>query len=109
MKEAPLYNDAIQLARWICANLRADAPVGRRVHHAALDLVEHVTLALHGLDREVEVDLADRAAARLRALLRLAFELDLLVEAGLLHAAAMLDRIGRQIGGWRRHLDGGNL
>ncbi len=62
MKEAPLYNDALQLARWIGENVQSDKPMGQRVHFTAVELLEHVTLALQCLDREEEVMMADRAA-----------------------------------------------
>lgn len=103
-KEAPLHNDCLQLARWVATTIDPTLPTGRRAHELAIELVEQVALALHGYDREESVENADRAAARLRVVLRLCLEVGLVSDGGLLHTAEQLDRIGRQIGGWQRHL-----
>ncbi|HNC99783.1 MAG TPA: hypothetical protein PKW90_26885, partial [Myxococcota bacterium] len=96
----------LQFVRWLTTVLPADAPVARRAHEVALELVEHVHLALSGFDPDIEVEAADRAAARLRALLRVALELGLISDGALLHGARLLEGIGRQLGGWQRYLRG---
>lgn len=106
MKPTPVYNDSLQFVRWLTSVLSADTAVGRRAHDVALDLVEHVHLALSGFDPELEVEEADRATARLRALLRVALELGLISDGALLHGAKLLEGIGRQLGGWQRYLRG---
>ena len=104
MKEAPLHNDAIRLNVWLAPNLKGDAEIVHRARIAALDLLEHVALALQGFDREEEIHQADRALARLRVHLRVLYELDTLPEAQLLHVHGLMDGIGKQLGGWQRRL-----
>ena len=109
MTEAPVYNDSIQFAKWLSANLQNDHPAARRTHEAAVDLVEHIHLALCGFETPMEVESADRSTARLRALLRLSRELGLISDGALLHGARLLEGIGRQLGGWQRKMQQATL
>ncbi len=106
MKEAPLYAEAHDLARWIVENVPHDAPLPRRLHESSIDLLESVVLALKKHEREARIDEADSICVRLRACLRLACDTRTIDERRLLHLAERLDSIGRQIGGWKRRLAG---
>lgn len=110
---APLFVHCFDLAAWLLHRLDRDAE--ERASHRmlaeclrgdALALLESVSLALKGFEREVEVERADSSLARLRVHARLAQEMGLLQEGAFLHLTERLDPIGRQIGGWRRSLDG---
>ena len=104
MTEAPLFVQTLALAQWLLANFAGEDPLARRVHGNALDLLDHVVLALKGFGREEQVDEADRSAALLRVHLRLALELRRLDEDRYLYLAEEMDGIGRQIGGWQKRL-----
>ena len=109
MKEAPLYVQTHDLARWLLQNLAPSGPLEARVHEGALSLLDHVVLALKGFDRERNVDGADAATALLRTQLRLARDLDHIDDRQLLFLTRELDSIGRQIGGWLRRLESDSL
>jgi hypothetical protein len=109
VKEAPLFAQSLSLSQWLLQNLAVPSPLRERIHAHALDLLEHLTLALKGFDREEHVEQADRTAARLRVMLRLAHELGQLDEERFLFLAEQLDGIGRQIGGWQRRLASGTM
>lgn len=96
MKEAPLFAQSLALAQWLLQNLTIVSPLRERIQGHALDLLEHLTLALKGFDREERVDQADRSAALARVTLRLAHELGQLDEDRFLFLAEQLDGIGRQ-------------
>lgn len=108
-QEAPLLVQSLDLARWLVAHLDAPPAVTARIHRHALDLLEAVTWALRGFEREQQVESADRSAAALRVHLRLAWHLGALDDARHLFLAEQLDSIGAQIGGWLRRLESDTL
>lgn len=67
--------------------------------------MEHVVLALEGIDRLDHIDDADAQLILLRTQLRLAAATDHMTEAQMLHALTIADRMGRQLGGWQRSLE----
>ena len=110
-RDAPLYVDAHDLARWVLERTSSWPPerdrlLGLPLASAACELVCEVSLALtfpHGRPRHLER--ADRALVRLRVLLRLARDLALVSSGGHRFAAGRLRVIGRMIGGWRKRVD----
>lgn len=108
MRRAPLHSDALALAAGLLDAID-DAPRHRvlrdRIGRGALRLVDAVVLATTGIERLANLHHADAEVATLRAHLQLALELGLLPEDFVLDAAAVTDRIGRQLGGWLRKLD----
>ena len=103
---APLFTDTFALATWLVERRGGSADVlPRRVLEVAVRLLEDVTAALKGRDRHERLSAADEGLLTLRTLLRLDAATGGLTEAQLLHALELADRIGRQIGGWQRHLD----
>ncbi len=105
MKAAPLYVDTSRLCAWLLERLGGCEDVlARRLCSTALDLLEHLTLALKNRGREERIDGADEDLIVLRVELRLAGNLDLLTERQVLFALELADGIGRQLGGWRRSL-----
>ncbi len=105
MKAAPLYVDASRLCAWVLERLGArDDVLARRLCATALDLLEHLTLALKNRGREERIDGADEDLIVLRLELRLAGTVGLLSESQVLFALEQADAIGRQLGGWRRSL-----
>ncbi len=105
MKEAPLFVDASRLCAWVLQRLGGDDRVlSRRLCSTALDLLEHLTLALKRRDREDRIEAADEDLIALRVELRLAAATELLTERQALYALEQADVIGRQLGGWRRSL-----
>jgi hypothetical protein len=106
LSEAPLFVQSFDLAAWLATNVPAESEVARALHRDALALLDHVVLALKGVDREHHLERADELAALLRVRTRLAQRVGLLGERQLLFLAQELDGIGRQIGGWMRRLAG---
>lgn len=106
MKHAAVYTQTFDLVTWLLRHVEG-GPVAAALHVDALALLDHVVLALKGFDRRRHVDEADAVNAVLRVRLRLAHELDIIDERRLLFCAERLDEIGRQLGGWIRHLDRG--
>lgn len=105
MKAAPVYVDASRLCAWILKHFGArDEVLARRLCTTALDLLEHLTLALKNRGREERIESADEDLIVLRLELRLAGAVDLLDESQVLFALEQADGIGRQLGGWRRSL-----
>lgn len=100
---APIFSDACALCEWLLGRLGDDPRVlSRFLCRDALRLVRAVTLALKGRDRPRRLAEADERLIVLRTELRLAAATDYLTEAQMLHALAIADRIGKQIGGWQR-------
>lgn len=110
-KDAPLYVEAHDLARWVSERAGAWADRGgrhlaARVGDVACSLLEAVALALtFPVGRASHLAEADRAIVRLRVLLRLARELGYLSPGGLRFACERLQTAGRMVGGWRKRLD----
>jgi len=103
--QAPLFVDALALNQWLLERFATAAhPLEQRVLRLALDLLECLTLALKGRNRDLRIEQADELLIRLRVLLRLA------ADSGRLHAdqyayvLGRIDSIGRQLGAWRRSL-----
>lgn len=109
MREAPLFIGAYDLHGWLLDRL-GETPrhpeVCRGVLEHSRGLLEALVLALSGFERGERLIRADEHAACLRAHLRLAADKGLLAESQHLHASRAVAELGRQIGGWRRALDG---
>ncbi len=110
MKQAPVFIRAYDLHLWLLDHLAggSDLTEMRRVilHHSRI-LLEAVSLALSRFDTRRRIAEADERVTLLRVHLRLATERRLLNDRQLLHANKILSDIGRQIGGWRKSLEGG--
>ncbi len=103
--EAPLFRDTFALCEWIQARLQnRPQPLARALCGNALRLLEAVTLALKKREREDRIEEADERLIALRLQLRLAARLGLLEDRQGEFALFEADRIGRQIGGWRKTL-----
>lgn len=106
MKEAALYVASFDFAAWVLSHLDGSGALAGAIHNDALTLLDHVVLALKGVDRRHHIDEADATNALLRVRLRLAHQLELFDERRMLFLIEQLDDIGRQLGGWLRRLDG---
>lgn len=109
--EAPLYVRAHDLAVWVARTTAAWPPSARDLavaaRAAARELAVAAALALtFPADRPAHLRRADEGIVRLRELLRVAVDLDVLKREGLRHAAAELADIGRMVGGWRKRIAG---
>ncbi len=115
MKEAPVFVRAYDLHSWLLDRLdavvdRADdsarfPELARCVLRHSERLLNAVSLAVARFERDLHLVVADEQATLLRVHLRLASEKELLDDRQLLYATSELSDIGRQIGGWRRHLE----
>ncbi len=109
-RDAPLYVEAHDLARWIVERTNAWASRDERhlaplVTRDACDLLSAVSLALtFPATRATHLEEADHGIVRLRVLLRLAQGLGLLSTGGLRFASGRLSVMGRMIGGWRKRV-----
>ncbi len=109
MKESPIFTCSYDLHAWLLdrfAEAQRCPPVCRAVVHHSRALLEAVTLALLRFDTAERLVEADQHTALLRVHLRLAAEKELIDDRQLLHANGLLRDVGRQIGGWLKHLDG---
>ncbi len=103
--QAPLFVDALALNQWLLERFATAAhPLEQRVLRLALDLLECLTLALKGRNRELRIDQADELLIRLRVLLRLAADSGRLRADQYGYVLGCVERIGRQLGAWRRSL-----
>ncbi len=109
-KDAPLYVETHDLACWVLQRAhswpqRGDDQLSRLAAGAACELVISVSLALtFPPTRADHLECADHAIVRLRTLLRLAGQLELLSAGGLRFASGRLREIGRMVGGWRKRV-----
>jgi hypothetical protein len=103
--KAPLYTATYDLAAWLLGHLgkRADY-LSRNTCDRCLRLLDCMVLALKDRDRWEHLEEADEILIGLRQRIRLAHDDGLLDERQAWHALGMADNIGRQIGGWQRHL-----
>lgn len=102
---APLYRDATRLYEYLAPICSSDPrPLSAALQTGALRLAEAIVLALKDRDRDQRLDEADERLLLLRLHLRLGESTKLLTSGQALHAAAIADEIGRQLGGWRKKL-----
>ena len=84
------------------------ASLTQRVENLALAMLEDLTTAaFNKARRERALRSADERLNRLRVLVRLARELEVLGPAAYEEGSARLGEAGRLIGGWRRRASGG--
>ena len=108
MKESPIFTRSYDLHTWLLGRfekIRGYRPLCRAVADHSRGLLEAVTLALLRFDTAERLIEADQHVALLRVHLRLAAEKELIDDRQLLHANGLLRDVGRQIGGWLKHLD----
>ncbi|MCI0666942.1 MAG: hypothetical protein L0Y43_02690 [Methylococcaceae bacterium] len=105
-QQAPLFTDAFSLCEWLLQHFEeyTDA-LSKRICRHGMDVLDFITLALKGYAREERLELADETLIRLRIGLRMAAARQRLNDQQLFHAISLIDRIGRQIGGWQRALN----
>lgn len=106
--DAPLYVESHDLGRWLiekASSWPVDAHLGALVTAAGCDLATAVSLALtFPASRAEHLCEADTSIVRLRTLLRLAKDLNLMSPAGLRYAHGRLQAIGRMVGGWTKRV-----
>lgn len=100
---APLFVHSFDLAAWMLGHFGAGTDtLSRELSAKSLLLLDLVTLALQDRDRDLRLADADELLVALRLRLRLAEQLGTLDERQLMHALALVDSMGRQIGGWQK-------
>lgn len=103
---APIYVDAFSLCEWVLGRLDGRPGVlAGALCRLSLRLLTALSLALRDRRRDAQLAAADECLLTLRVLLQLAHKRGLLTEEQLVHALDLADRVGRQLGGWRRALD----
>ncbi len=119
MKEAPVFVRAYDLHSWLLDRLdgaikgsedsakekRCFPELRRSVLRHSRRLLNALSLAVARFERGERLVEADEQATLLRIHLRLASEKELIDDRQLLYATGELTDIGRQIGGWRHHLE----
>jgi hypothetical protein len=107
-RDAPLYVEAHDLARWLLERTGtwpADTPMRSRLGEAACELLEGISLALtFPGQRAGHLQQTDAAIVRVRVLLRLARDLGLVSAGGVRFAGGRLRVIGRMVGGWSKRV-----
>ncbi len=106
-RDAPLYVEAFDLSCWVAkrAGSWEHEPLAQRASDAAVELVSTVSLALtFPATREHHLAATDEGIVRLRTVLRVAENLELVSRGGLRDAAERLGKIGRMVGGWRKRI-----
>jgi hypothetical protein len=112
MKALPIYRDALALAAALVDALdrrTAFPQLAERIVRGALTVLDAVTLAKAGIERQRQLQRADASLAGLRAAIELAHAVGLLPVEFALDLAARADSIGRQLGGWQRRGVTGSL
>jgi hypothetical protein len=108
-RDAPLYVRAHALARDLLPRV-AEGPhpaLRHRLAAEAEELLCEVSLALSFVEGRAEHQAAaDRAVTRLKVLVRLAEDVEVLTARGARHVGEDLVEIGRMVGGWRRRKAG---
>lgn len=108
-RDAPLYVRVHDLARDLLGRMAEGPHAGLR-HRIAIEAQEllcEVSLALSFVDgRSAHQAAADRSITRLKVLVRLAEDLEVLTARGARHSGEQLVEIGRMMGGWRRKKSG---
>lgn len=105
---APIHRDTFDHAAAVLRTLGASPhPLVRVLCGQSIRLLEEITLSLANRSRERHLPEADDRLAVLRMHLRLAMHLELIEEPRGLDMLRRLGGIGRQLGGWRKHLDDG--
>ncbi len=119
MKEAPLFIRAYDLHSWLLDRLDVTLDrtgdsvrettgfqqLARTVLRHSSKLLNAICLAVARFDSGLQLVEADEQATLLRIHLRLASDKKLLDDGQLIYVSGELADIGRQIGGWRRHLE----
>ena len=108
MNESPIFTRSYDLHTWLLDRFtEADRylSIRRAVFDHSRALLEAITLALLRFDTAERLIEADQHSALLQVHLRIAAEKELIDDRQLLHANRLLRDIGRQIGGWLKHLD----
>jgi hypothetical protein len=104
---APLYTATYDLAAWLLGHLdREPSVLAREMCRLALRLLDAAVFALKDRERLERLDEMDELLLRLRQRIRLGRGTGLFDERQALHALALCDLIGRQVGGWLRTLEG---
>lgn len=104
---APLHRDAMALTGVLLQELSERTehpPLRERLAHAALRLLESITLALRSDEPHGHLRDADESLQILRTHLSLAQKLHLLEDDTYLAFVEQGDKLGRQLGGWLRRL-----
>jgi hypothetical protein len=107
MKGSPIYQDTMALCVVLIEEIetvRTCQPLCHRLTTGALRLVDHITLALSGFERQERLQDADAELLTLRTHLHLALELNILSEDEFLNLVEQADLVGRQIGGWLKKM-----
>lgn len=110
-RDAPLYVETHDLARWVSERAEGWAERGHPALAAkaigeSCAILDAVALALtFPATRPSDLEQADRSIVRLRVLLRLAKDLGCLSAGGLRFACGRLQATGRMIGGWRKRIE----
>jgi len=76
--------------------------LGDRIQGIALDVLEALIEATYTRDRRAHLARANLGLEKLRVLIRLATEMEMLDQRRYEYAARTLDDIGRLVGGWAR-------
>lgn len=78
----------------------------QRIEERALDVHEALVEARYGSGRVVALERADLDLEKLRLLLRMARDLEVMPRSSAEHAFAQVDEAGRMVGGWLKHARG---
>lgn len=110
MRESPIFARTYDLLRWLVPRTVKFPRAQRFVLAAAIQRVafafqERLIEASLGQGPQAALRGADVELAKLRFYLRLSHDLALLSERQYAHVAAMVEEIGRLLGGWRRSKD----
>lgn len=107
MRGSPIYQDTMALCVVLIEEIetvRTYQPICHRLATGALRLVDHITLALSGFERQERLQDADAELLTLRTHLHLALELNIIDEDEFLNLVEQADLVGRQIGGWLKKM-----
>jgi len=78
--------------------------LGERLESALLEVLEATVEAAFTTRKQAALDRANLRLETARHLWRLAFELRAVAARSHEHGARLMDELGRQLGGWRKHV-----
>jgi four helix bundle protein len=105
MKQSPIFTRTYDLLRWLIP-ATVKFPRHQRfvlaaaLQQAALQFQEEIVEAAHARQPRPSLERADASLSKLRLHLRLSHDLGCLGKGQYLHAAGMVNEIGKLLGGW---------
>lgn len=109
--ELPIFAKWMEFLKWLNAATdkipkKARFTVTNRISNLALDVIEDLTEARYSRNKSATLRSANLKLEKLRVLMRVAFESELIPMATYKYSAKSLNETGKMLGGWLKHQEG---